>query len=119
MRFKVDGQILTHNYTFYVLPSDHSTTPYMYLWGLGTDESFHYDYPGTQLTTTAILDDGNTWYKLSVDLTADYIHALVNGGVTTQNADNTKTKDITHIDPGNITFTGQPQERTAAITITS
>lgn len=100
MRFKVDGQILTHNYTFYVLPSDHSTTPYMYLWGLGTDESFHNDYPGTQMATTEILDDGNTWYKLSVDLTADYIHALVNGGVTTQNADDTKTKDITHIDPG-------------------
>lgn len=102
MRFKVDGHILTHNYTFYVLPSDHSTTPYMYLWGLGTDEAFHNDYPGTALTTTVLLDDGNYWHELNVDLTAEFIHALVNGGTPQDisNADNTKTADITHIDPG-------------------
>lgn len=102
MRFKVDGHILTHNYTFYVLPSDPSTTPYMYLWGLGTDEAFHNDYPGTALTTTVLLDDGNYWHVLNVDLTAEFIHALVNGGTPQDisNADDTKTADITHIDPG-------------------
>lgn len=103
MRFKVDGHILTHNYTFYVLPSDysdHPTTPYMYLWGLGTDEAFHYVYPGTALTDTELLDDGNYWHVLNVDLTAEFIHALVNGGGSTGNADNTKTANITHIDPG-------------------
>ena len=99
-RFKVEGDALTHNYTFYVLPSDHSTTPWIYLWGLGTDETYSNTYPGTMLTTTEVLADGNTWYKLSVDLTAEYIHALVNGGINNQNADNTKTADITHIDPG-------------------
>ena len=100
MRFKVEGDALTHNYTFYVLPSDHSTTPWIYLWGLGTDETYSNTYPGTMLTETEVLADGNTWYKLSVDLTVEYIHALVNGGINSANADNTKTQDITHIDPG-------------------
>ena len=98
MRFSVEADVLTHNYTFYVLPSDHQTVPYIYLWGLGTDEAYSNTYPGNQLTETVVLDDGNTWYKLSVDLTAEYIHALINGGG--ENADNTKTADITHIDPG-------------------
>ena len=95
MRFKVNGESLTHRYTFYVLPSDHTTAPYIYLWGLGTDESYTNAYPGNQLTQTEQLADGNTWYKLTVDLTAPYIHALVNGG-----GDGSKTQDITHIDPG-------------------
>ena len=98
MRFNVEADVLTHNYTFYVLPSDHQTVPYIYLWGLGTDEAYSNTYPGNQLTQTEVLDDGNTWYKLSVDLTVEYIHALVNGGGN--DADNTKTADITHIDPG-------------------
>ena len=98
MRFNVVADVLTHNYTFYVLPSDHQTVPYIYLWGLGTDEAYSNSYPGNQLTETEVLDDGNTWYKLSVNLTVEYIHALVNGGGS--NADNTKTADITHIDPG-------------------
>lgn len=95
MRFKVDGESLTHRYIFYVLPSDHQTVPYIYLWGLGTDEAYSNTYPGTQLTQTEVLADGNTWYVMNVELTADYIHALVNGG-----SDATKTADITHIDPG-------------------
>ena len=98
MRFKVEADVLTHNYTFYVLPSDHQTVPYIYLWGLGTDEAYSNTYPGNQLTETVVLDDGNTWYRLSVDLTAEYIHALVNAGGSS--ADDTKTADITHIDPG-------------------
>lgn len=98
MRFNVVADVLTHNYTFYVLPSDHQTVPYIYLWGLGTDEAYSNSYPGNQLTETEVLADGNTWYKLSVNLTVEYIHALVNGGGS--NADNTKTADITHIDPG-------------------
>ena len=98
MRFNVVADVLTHNYTFYVLPSDHQTVPYIYLWGLGTDEAYSNTYPGNQLTETEVLDDGNTWYKLSVNLTAEYIHALVNAGGS--NADDTKTADITHIDPG-------------------
>lgn len=95
MRFKVDGESLTHRYTFYVLPSDNSTVPYIYLWGLGTDEAYSNTYPGTRLTQTEVLPDGNTWYVMTVDLTADYVHALVNGG-----GDDSKTQDITHIDPG-------------------
>ncbi len=98
MRFKVEADVLTHNYTFYVLPSDHQTVPYIYLWGLGTDEAYSNTYPGNQLNETVVLDDGNTWYRLSVDLTAEYIHALVNAGGSS--ADDTKTADITHIDPG-------------------
>ena len=98
MRFKVHGATLTYNYKFYVLPSDHQTVPHIYLWGLGIDETYSNAYPGTRLTTTEVLADGNTWYLLDVDLTVEYIHALVNGGG--DNADNTKTQDITHIDPG-------------------
>ena len=98
MRFKVDGESLTHRYTFYVLPSDGTTVPYIYLWGLGTDEAYSNTYPGTRLTETEQLADGNTWHKLTVDLTAPFIHALVNAGGDI--ADDTKTQDITHIDPG-------------------
>jgi hypothetical protein len=98
MRFKVDGESLTHRYTFYVLPSDGTTVPYIYLWGLGTDEPYSNTYPGTRLTETEQLADGNTWHKLTVDLTAPFIHALVNAGGDI--ADDTKTQDITHIDPG-------------------
>ena len=95
MQFKVNGQTNLYNYTFYVLPSDNQTVPYIYLWGLGTDEAYSNSFPGTQLTTTEVLADGNTWYKLSVDLTVEYIHAMINGG-----DNDSKTRDITHIDPG-------------------
>jgi len=94
MRFKVTGNVPTYQYTFYVLPSDADVTPYIYLWGL-SNHIFSDAWPGTLMTTTEVLADGNTWHKWTGTVTEDLINAIVNGG-----NDDTKTKDITHIDPG-------------------
>ena len=94
LRYKVEGTAPTYDYTFYVLPSDASVTPVLYLWD--EHEAVISDpWPGTQLTTTELLADGNTWHKWTGSLNVDIINAIVSGG-----GDDTKTKDITYIDPG-------------------
>jgi hypothetical protein len=111
MTFKVDGNAEHYTYTFYVLPDNPDVTPYLYLWGVN---DIHYTsaYPGNALTETEVLEDGNTWYKKTVSITTDFINALVSAGG--DHADDTKTKDITYIDPGTYYIYWTTDRNTAA-----
>lgn len=111
MTFMVEGNAEHFTYTFYVLPDNPAVTPYLYLWGIN---DIHYTsaYPGDALTETVVLDDGNTWYKKTVSITTDFINALVSAGGN--NADDTKTKDITYIDPGTYYIYWTTDRNTAA-----
>lgn len=100
MEFKVTGTTpQTNNYTFYVLPDDGATTPYLYLWGHDTFNNYHPngDWPGSALGTTEQLADGNTWYKYTGALFADLMKAIVNNGDTNNMH---QTADITNLAPG-------------------
>ena len=99
MTFKVEGNAKYFTYTFYVLPDDSNVTPYLYLWD-PNDIVYSSSYPGDALTETEVLNDGKTWYKKTISITTEYVNAIVNGGGTPEQADGTKTKDITYIDPG-------------------
>jgi hypothetical protein len=67
----------TYSYTFYVwLPN--GGTPYLYTW----NDNHHPngDWPGTQLSQTETLDDGNSWYVITGDYYYNLISAIVNLG---------------------------------------
>jgi hypothetical protein len=84
----------TYNYTFYVLP-DNGTTPTLYLWGTNNN-SYHPagDWPGTTLSTTEQLADGNNWYKYTGALYANLMNAIVNNG-----GNGHQTTDIENLAP--------------------
>lgn len=111
MTFKVEGNAEHFTYTFYVLPDNASITPHLYLWGIN-DIHYTSDYPGNRLIDSEVLADGNTWYKMTVTITTDFINAIVSAGG--QNADDTKTKDITYIDPGTYYIYWTTDRNTAA-----
>ena len=74
----------TYSYTFYVLPSDGSTTPYLYLWNGNYLPNGAWGQDNA-LTATEQLGDYNTWYKLALTSQADLLSAIVhnnNGGQT-------------------------------------
>ena len=93
MQFKVLGQVPTYDYTFYVLPTNTSNTPHLYLWD-EDDNKLNGDWPGNEMTDTETLADGNTWNTWSGTLLVNLVNAIVNGG---SNAD--QTQNITNLDP--------------------
>ena len=97
MKFKVDASAPTYLYTFYIYPSDGTTVPHIYLWD-NAQHPYTNAFPGNEVTFTEVLADGKTWYKYSETILIDVLNAIISGGGN--NADNTKTKDITNFEPG-------------------
>lgn len=93
-----------NSYTFYVLLPN-GGTPYLYLWNGNGDTECHLngDWPGTQVSTTEELADGNTWYKL----TGNYPFTIVNAIVDFGNGQS-QTANINNLAPGThyITWNG-------------
>ena len=84
----------TYNYTFYVLPSDGSTTPYLYLWAVSnTSYRPNGDFAGAAMGTTEQLADGNNWYKYTGAFYYNNMDAIVS------NNGNGQTADITNLAP--------------------
>lgn len=96
MKFKVEAEVPYYNYTFYILPDNNDVTPYVYSWE-STGHLLTPSYPGIQLDGDSIvmLDDGNAWYRWRSVSYANLIGAIISGG-----GDESKTKDITNIEPG-------------------
>lgn len=96
MQYKVEGTAPTYGYTFYVLPSDGSSTPYLYLWGANnTDYHPNGDWGSSNaLSQTEQLGDYNTWYKLALTSQADLLSAIVH------NNDGGQTTNIENLAPG-------------------
>ena len=97
MQFKVEATPPTYEYTFYVNASDGTTLPYIYIWD-NAQNVYTNSYPGTAMTTTEVLPDGQTWHKWSGTILVDVLNVIVSGGG--DNADDTKTKNITNFEPG-------------------
>ena len=97
MKFMVEATPPTYQYTFYVIATDGTTVPYLYLWD-NAQNVYTNSYPGNELTTTEVLADGKTWHKWSGTILVDVLNAIVSGGGG--DADNTKTKNITNFEPG-------------------
>ena len=96
MTFKVEGTAPTYGYTFYVLPSDGSSTPYLYLWG-ANNTSYHPngDWGSSNaLSQTEQLGDYNTWYKLALTSLTNVLNAVVH------NNDGGQTANIENLAPG-------------------
>ena len=106
MQFKVEATPPTYEYTFYVNASDGTTLPYIYVWD---NEQNYYtnSYPGNAMTTTEVLPDGQTWHKWSGTILVDVLNVIVSGGG--DNADNTKTKNITNFEPGTYYIVWYPE----------
>ena len=86
----------TYDYTFYILPDDGSTAPTLYLWGTNNN-GYHPagEWPGSELSLTEQLADGNTWYKYTGALYANLLNAIVNNG----NDGGHQTSDIENLAP--------------------
>ena len=81
-----------NSYTFYVLLPN-GGTPYLYLWNGSNNTECHLngDWPGVQMSTTEVLADGNTWYKLTGNYPFTSVNAIVdfgNGQSQTANINN-------------------------------
>ena len=97
MQFKVEATAPSYQYTFYIYPSDGTTTPHIYLWD-NAQNVYTNAFPGNVVTATETLDDGKTWYKYSEVILVDVLNAIISAGG--DNANDTKTKDITNFEPG-------------------
>lgn len=89
----------TYEYTFYVyLPN--GGTPHLYLWNNGEHNG---GWPGNQMNSTAVLDDGNTWYVHTASYSVSSINAIVDLG-----SGQSQTNDINNLSPGTyyITWNG-------------
>ena len=106
MKFMVEAAPPTYQYTFYVIATDGTTVPYLYLWD-NAQNVYTNSYPGNELTTTEVLADGKTWHKWSGTILVDVLNAIVSGGGS--NADNTKTKNITNFEPGTYYIVWTPE----------
>ena len=106
MKFMVEATPPTYQYTFYVIATDGTTVPYLYLWD-NAQNVYTNSYPGNELTTTEVLADGKTWHKWSGTILVDVLNAIVSGGGS--NADNTKTKNITNFEPGTYYIVWTPE----------
>lgn len=93
MQYKVEGTAPTYGYTFYVLPSDGSTTPYLYLWNGNYLPNGAWGQDNA-LSQTEQLGDYNTWYKLALTSQADLLSAIVH------NNDGGQTANIENLAPG-------------------
>lgn len=102
------------NYTIHVIDY-YGEQPYLYAWDSTGD--LNGGFPGAQMTTTETSDAGETWYVKSFSTTALTINAIVSLGG--DNADNTKTIDITGIAPGDyyIVYNSQTHSYTAYTTM--
>ncbi len=106
MKFMVEAAPPTYQYTFYVIATDGTTVPYLYLWD-NAQNVYTNSYPGNELTTTEVLADGKTWHKWSGSILVDVLNAIVSSGGS--NADNTKTKNITNFEPGTYYIVWTPE----------
>lgn len=84
------AQQVPKTYTVYVKANN---APYLYAWDTNetaTNGAWH----GTQMSTTEVLADGNTWYKYQVSTPASQINFLLNDGDSQQSDDIVQT-DLT------------------------
>ncbi len=109
MTFLVNAVVPTSDYTFYVLPSDGTTTPILYLWDSKNNPLIG-GFPGTAITEQQPLDDGNTWHKWSGSFTVDMVNAIVSGG----NSDS-QTANIVNLTPNTYYIQWNPATREYSI----
>lgn len=83
------------NYTIHVIDY-YGEQPTLYVWD--SAGNLNGGFPGTLMSQTETSAAGETWYYKSFSTTASTINAIVSLGG--DNADNTKTVDITGIAPG-------------------
>lgn len=102
------------NYTIHVIDY-YGEQPTLYVWD--SAGNLNGGFPGTLMSQTETSAAGETWYYKSFSTTASTINAIVSLGG--DNADNTKTVDITGIAPGDyyIVYNSQTHSYTAYTTM--
>ena len=83
-------QVLTHyTFTVYVMAD---AAPYLYSF----DPEWNGTWPGTQMTTTETLADGNAWYKVTYETLDQQIKLVLNDGNGHQTGNITQTEAVAY-----------------------
>ena len=108
------GDLPQNTYTIHVIDY-YGEQPTLYVWD--SAGNLNGGFPGTLMSQTETSAAGETWYYKSFSTTASTINAIVSLGG--DNADNTKTLDITGIAPGDyyIVYNSQTHSYTASTTM--